>query len=124
MSTPSPSVDGSAPAVLTTQEVREIATLARLALSDAEIEKMTHDLGAILGHVASLRELDTTNVEPMTHAVPFSCPLRTDVAEPSLSVDEALSGAPRREASFFQVPRIIVAPSGAGVAAAELEGEG
>lgn len=121
MSTPSESTAGSAPAPLTTQEVREIATLARLALSDAEIEKMTHDLGAILGYVAALGELDTKGVEPMTHAVPFSCPLRPDVVEPSLPVDEALAAAPRREASFFQVPRIIASSA---TASSDVEGEG
>lgn len=124
MSTPSPSKDGSAPAPLTTQEVREIATLARLALSDAEVEKMTHDLAAILGYVAALRELDTTGVEPMTHAVPFSCPLRADVVEPSLTVSEALAAAPRREASFFQVPRIIASGGATGSAASDSDGEG
>ena len=126
MSTPSESGPGSAPAPLTTQEVREIATLARLALSDAEIDRMTHDLGAILGYVAALGELDTRDVEPMTHAVPFSCPLRPDVVEPSLPVDEALAAAPRREASFFQVPRIIASasPPTAGGGATDLDGEG
>jgi len=88
------------------EEVREIAVLARLALGEDEIVRMTHDLDAILGYVHALRELDTAEVEPMTHAVPFDCPLRPDEVAPSLSVDEALANAPRREASFFQVPRI------------------
>ncbi|MEA2699631.1 MAG: aspartyl-tRNA(Asn)/glutamyl-tRNA(Gln) amidotransferase subunit, partial [Myxococcales bacterium] len=74
---------------------------------DQEVDRMTHDLDAILGYVAALKELDTSDVEPMTHAVPFDCPLRPDVAEASLPLDEALKNAPRREASFFQVPRII-----------------
>jgi aspartyl-tRNA(Asn)/glutamyl-tRNA(Gln) amidotransferase subunit C len=92
-------------------EVREIATLARLMLTDAEVERMTHDLDAILGYVAALSDLDTDSIEPMTHAVPFDCPLREDVTEPALSLEEALQNAPRREASFFQVPRIIPSPS-------------
>ena len=94
------------------EEVREIATLARLRLTDQEVDRMTIDLDAILGYVAALKELDTTNVEPMTHAVPFDCPLRPDVTQPSLPLDEALKNAPRREASFFQVPRIIASPGG------------
>jgi aspartyl-tRNA(Asn)/glutamyl-tRNA(Gln) amidotransferase subunit C len=89
------------------EEVREIAVLARLALSEDEIARMTQDLGAILGYVDALRELDTSTTEPMTHAVPFDCPLRPDEVGVSLSVDEALANAPRREASFFQVPRIV-----------------
>ena len=95
------------------EEVREIAVLARLELSDQEIERMTTDLDAILGYVDALKELDTTAVEPMTHAVPFDCPLRADVVGVSLPVEEALQNAPRREASFFQVPR-IVSKGGAG----------
>jgi aspartyl-tRNA(Asn)/glutamyl-tRNA(Gln) amidotransferase subunit C len=89
------------------QEVREIAILARLELSDQEIERMTGDLDAILGYVATLEELDTSSVEPMTHAVPFDCPRRADQVGPSLPVEEALRNAPRREGSFFQVPRIV-----------------
>jgi aspartyl-tRNA(Asn)/glutamyl-tRNA(Gln) amidotransferase subunit C len=96
------------------EEVREIATLARLRLSDQEVDRMTVDLDAILGYVATLRELDTSNVEPMTHAVPFDCPLRPDAVGASLPIDDALRNAPRREASFFQVPRIIAPPGGGG----------
>ena len=95
------------------EEVREIAQLARLELSDQEIERMTSDLDAILGYVDALKELDTAAIEPMTHAVPFDCPLRADAVGVSLPVEEALKNAPRREASFFQVPR-IVSKGGAG----------
>ncbi|HEX3694661.1 MAG TPA: Asp-tRNA(Asn)/Glu-tRNA(Gln) amidotransferase subunit GatC [Polyangia bacterium] len=94
------------------EEVREIATLARLRLTDQEVDRMTVDLDAILGYVAALKELDTADVEPMTHAVPFDCPLRPDATAPSLPLEEALRNAPRREASFFQVPRIIASGSG------------
>ncbi|HXI55014.1 MAG TPA: Asp-tRNA(Asn)/Glu-tRNA(Gln) amidotransferase subunit GatC [Polyangia bacterium] len=96
------------------EEVREIATLARLRLTDQEVDRMTHDLDAILGYVAALKELDTSDVEPMTHAVPFDCPLRPDVAQASLPLDDALKNAPRREASFFQVPRIIASSPSSG----------
>jgi len=97
---------------MTPEEVRELALLARLALSDQEVARMTGDLGAILTYVDALRELDTTGIEPMTHAVPFDCPLRDDQVAPSLPVDEALANAPRREGSFFQVPRIVPGPGG------------
>jgi aspartyl-tRNA(Asn)/glutamyl-tRNA(Gln) amidotransferase subunit C len=95
-------------------EVREIAALARLRLGEEEIARMTQDLDAILGYVAALRELDTGSVEPMTHAVPFDCPLRPDEVAPPLSLEEALANAPRREGSFFQVPRIVPPPGGGG----------
>ncbi len=99
---------------ITSDEVRELALLARLALSEQEVTRMTGDLTAILTYVDALRELDTTGVEPMTHAVPFDCPLRDDQVAPSLPVDEALANAPRREGSFFQVPRIVPGPGGGG----------
>jgi aspartyl-tRNA(Asn)/glutamyl-tRNA(Gln) amidotransferase subunit C len=88
-------------------EVREIAALARLRMDDAEIERMTHDLDDILGYIETVKNLDTTGAEPMTHAVPFDCPLREDQPRPSLSVDEALQNAPRRKEGYFEVPRIL-----------------
>jgi aspartyl-tRNA(Asn)/glutamyl-tRNA(Gln) amidotransferase subunit C len=103
------------------EEVREIAALARLRLDDDEVTRMTHDLDAILGYVAALRELPTDSVEPMTHAVPFDCPLRDDVARAALPVDEVLANAPRREGTFFQVPRVVPGPGDAGSGAAENE---
>src|SRR5688572_19175643 len=89
------------------EEVREIATLARLRLDPAEVERMTHELDAILGYIDTVMNLDTGDAEPMTHAVPFDCPLRDDLPGEPLPVDEALANAPRREGGFFQVPRII-----------------
>ena len=92
------------------EEVREIAMLARLRLDDEEVARMTHDLDAILGYVAALSELDVAGVEPMTHAVPFDCPLRPDEARPPLPLEEALRNAPRREGGFFEVPRVVPGP--------------
>ena len=88
-------------------EVRTIAALARLRLSEAEIERMTHELDAILEYIDTVKNLDTGDTEPMTHAVPFDCPLREDEPKPSLSVDDALRNAPRRRDAFFEVPRIV-----------------
>jgi aspartyl-tRNA(Asn)/glutamyl-tRNA(Gln) amidotransferase subunit C len=88
-------------------EVREIAALARLRLDDAEIERMAHELDGILGYIETIQQLDVGDAQPMTHAVPFDCPTREDAVGEMLSVDAALKNAPRREASFFQVPRII-----------------
>jgi aspartyl-tRNA(Asn)/glutamyl-tRNA(Gln) amidotransferase subunit C len=93
------------------EEVREIATLARLRLDPAEVERMAHELDAILGYIDTVMNLDTGDAEPMTHAVPFDCPLREDVPGEPLPVDEALANAPRRDGGFFQVPRIIGGPA-------------
>lgn len=88
-------------------EVEEIAFLARLRLGPDEIERLRGELTAMLGYVEQLRELDTSGVEPMTHAVPIPCPLRQDVVAPSLAVEEALADAPHRVDDCFAVPRII-----------------
>jgi aspartyl-tRNA(Asn)/glutamyl-tRNA(Gln) amidotransferase subunit C len=92
---------------ITLAEVKEIAVLARLELGADEAERLRVELSSILGHIEKLRALDTTGVEPMTHAVPLDCPLREDAALPSFSADEALADAPQRDGDFFAVPRII-----------------
>jgi aspartyl-tRNA(Asn)/glutamyl-tRNA(Gln) amidotransferase subunit C len=102
---------------ITPDEVREVAQLARLRLGEDEVTRLAVDLDRMLDYVDALRELDTAAVEPMTHAVPFECPLRADETAPSLPVDDVLANAPRRENSFFQVPRIVPGPG-------EASGEG
>jgi aspartyl-tRNA(Asn)/glutamyl-tRNA(Gln) amidotransferase subunit C len=94
---------------LTREEVAEIAQLARLALSDVELDSLRGDLDAILAHVAVLAEVDTTGVEPMTHAVPALLRLRDDKTEPSLPVEVALADAPASRDGCFEVPAIIKA---------------
>jgi aspartyl-tRNA(Asn)/glutamyl-tRNA(Gln) amidotransferase subunit C len=89
------------------EEVREIAALARLRLTDAELERMTGELDAILGYIDTIKGIDTADTEPMTHAVPFDCPLREDAPGEPLPVEEALRNAPRSENPYFLVPRII-----------------
>ena len=94
------------------KEVREIAQLARLRLADDEVQRLAGELDAILGYIEELREVDTEGVEPMTHAVPFDCPLRPDQVGQMLSPEEALANAPRREGTLFVVPRIVPSPGG------------
>ncbi len=94
-------------------EVREIAGLARLRLDDGEIDRLAHELDGILGYIETVKGLDTSHVSPMTHAVPFDCPMRPDEVGPSLSIDEALQNAPRRHESSFEVPRIVPGTGGA-----------
>jgi len=98
---------------INSEEVREIAALARLRLDEAEIERMAHELDGILGYIETVKNLPTADVEPMTHAVPFDCPMREDVAGQSLTVDEALQNAPRRRDGSFEVPRIVPGTGGA-----------
>lgn len=94
---------------LTRDEVAEIAQLARLAMSEGELESLRGELAAILDHVAALREVDTTGIEPMTHAVPTTLRLRPDTAAESLPVDVALRDAPVERDGCFEVPAIIKA---------------
>lgn len=89
------------------KEVEEIALLARLHLEPDELDRMQAELGSILEHFAVIAQVDTTDVPPMTHAVPTDMRLRADAPEPSLPASEALAAAPRREGDLFVVPAII-----------------
>jgi aspartyl-tRNA(Asn)/glutamyl-tRNA(Gln) amidotransferase subunit C len=97
---------------LTPQQVRDIAKLARLELSDAELGEMAIQLGAIVGYVSQLQEAATDGVEPLAHALPVANVFREDEPAPSLPVEEALANAPdpRRDARgepFFGVPAVL-----------------
>jgi len=93
--------------VISRKDVEHVARLSRLALSDAEIEKMREQLAAILAHIDTLRALDTEQVEPTSHAVPMENVMRDDEPCPSLPQEAMLANAPDRSADFFRVPRII-----------------
>src|SRR4051794_20766525 len=99
---------------ITADEVRELALLARLRLSDEEVQAMTENLGAILAYVDALRALDTPPADPMPPAVPFVCPPGPDEVKPSLSREGGRANAPRRDGNFFQVPRIVPGPGADG----------
>ena len=92
---------------LSRKEVEEIALLARLHLQPSELEQMQQELGAILEHFSAIASVDTTDVPPMTHAVPLELRLRPDVPDPSLPVGEALRNAPAKQNDVFVVPAII-----------------
>jgi|ERR1017187_4236822 aspartyl-tRNA(Asn)/glutamyl-tRNA(Gln) amidotransferase subunit C len=98
---------------INSEEVREIAALARLRLDESEVERMTHELDGILGYIETVKNLATGDALPMTHAVPFDCPMREDEPGQSLTVDEALQNAPRRREGSFEVPRIVPGTGGA-----------
>ncbi len=92
---------------ITREEVERVATLARLSLTGDEAARMTGQLDSILDYVALLQSVDTTGVEPTSHAVPMRTPLREDRAVPGLPPDVGLSNAPEREGSAFVVPPVL-----------------
>lgn len=94
-------------AQLTRADVLKVASLARLKLTDAELEDCTAKLGKILDYVASLNEINTDEVEPMVHAVELSNVFRDDVVQPSLPQTAALANAPKSDGRFFLVPQIL-----------------
>lgn len=92
---------------ITRADVVHVARLARLDLSDAEIELFTAQLGTILEHVARVEALDTTGVAPTAHPIPLTNVLRADEPRPGLPRDEVLAMAPAAEDDRFRVPRIL-----------------
>lgn len=95
--------------MLSLEEVRRVAALARLELSPEEERLFAGQLSAILEYVDQLGELDVSGVEPMTHALAAgeAPPLRPDEVRPGLPPEKALAAAPARAGTCFQVPRII-----------------
>lgn len=87
-------------------EVRKVAMLARLALSEDELERMRGDLDGILDWMAALAKLDTTGVEPTFHAVEMVTPLRDDEPTAGLRHIEALRAAARSDQGGFAVPKV------------------
>jgi aspartyl-tRNA(Asn)/glutamyl-tRNA(Gln) amidotransferase subunit C len=92
---------------ITREQVRHVAVLARLNLSDDEIDRFTRELAAILAYVDQLQEVDVHGVEPTAHAVAIQNVLRADEVQGSFNPDEALAIAPKRDGSFFQVPKVL-----------------
>lgn len=94
-------------APLTRSEVEHVARLARLALTDDELDALTTELGAILEHAAEVSALDTAGVPPTAHPLPLVNVFRADVARPGLDRDEVLAAAPEAQDGRFRVPRIL-----------------
>ncbi len=88
-------------------EVRRVADLARLELSEQELERYSKQLNQILGHVERLRQVDTKEVETDLGAPAFEPDLRPDVLLPCLDPLEALANAPDAAHGYFKVPRVI-----------------
>jgi len=92
---------------LTRADVEHVAQLARLALTGAELDSLTSELGAILEHAAQVSALDTAGVPPTAHPLPLVNVFRADEARPCLTRGDVLAGAPATEDGRFRVPRIL-----------------
>ena len=89
------------------EEVLNIAKLARLRLSETEVEVFREQLSEILDYVEKLSEVDTSEVEPTTHAVPLAMHLRADEPRSRLTREEVLSNAPDQADGHFRVPKVV-----------------
>ncbi len=106
---------GAASAGVSVEQVRHVADLANLELTAEELPRMAHDLNAILGHIAQLSELDTSDVVPMAQVgdalgvapAAFGEGLRADVVRPSVDRAAVMSQAPDTDGRFFKVPKVI-----------------
>ena len=92
--------------MITIKDVEHVAKLARLELTEEEKEKFTKQLGDVLKHVDAMNEVDTSNVEPMAHAIDFVNVMREDEVKQDFTREEMLKNAPEEEDGFFKVPRI------------------
>ena len=92
---------------LTAQEVRWVAHLARLQLTETELETMTRQLSAIVDYVDRLKQVNTDGVEPMAHALAIRNVFRDDEPASSLPVADALANAPQRRGDFYSVPPVL-----------------
>lgn len=95
------------PAQLSRDEVAHLADLARIDLTEAELDHLAPQLSVILESVASIQGVAGDDVPPTSHALPLTNVFREDVVAPSLSPEDALSGAPEAEQQRFAVPRIL-----------------
>lgn len=92
--------------MITVKDVEHVAKLARLELTEEEKEKFTKQLGDVLKHVDAMNEVDTSNVEPMAHAIDFVNVMREDKVYYEQTKEELMKNAPYEEDGFFRVPRI------------------
>lgn len=92
---------------ITLEQVRHVAKLARLDLTDDHLHRIAPQLESILEYVAKIGEVDVSGVEPMAHAVPLVNVLRDDQVRPSLPLEQVLQNAPDTDGPFFKVPKVI-----------------
>ncbi len=92
---------------ITRAQVAHLADLARIDLSDAELDHLAPQLAVILDSIKSINDVAAEDVPPTSHALPLTNVFRDDVVRPGLTAEEALSGAPEVEQRRFMVPRIL-----------------
>lgn len=92
---------------VTQADVKHVARLARLGLSEAEIETFQKQLSDILSYFDKLQELDTEGVPPTAHPTPLKNVFREDVARPAMPREKVLANAPEEQDGYFRVPRIL-----------------
>lgn len=92
---------------LSRDEVAHVAMLARIQLSDAELDKLAGQLDQIVGFVGQVNDIAADDIPPMSHPLPLTNVTRPDEVRPSLTQAEALSGAPASDLGRFEVPRIL-----------------
>ena len=92
---------------ITRADVEHVAGLARLSLTDDEAASMASDLDTILEYAELLQELDTSDVEPTSHADPLATPMREDIVMSGIDPRVALANAPEQKGDAFVVPRVI-----------------
>jgi aspartyl-tRNA(Asn)/glutamyl-tRNA(Gln) amidotransferase subunit C len=92
---------------LSREDVAKVALLARLRLSEDELDRLTEQLGQIVGYVEQLQQVDTDDVEPMAHGVELSNVFRDDALRPSLPRDASLANAPKRDEECYRVPAVL-----------------
>lgn len=92
---------------ITSQDVLKVAKLSRLEISDSEVELFTSQLEKILGYVAQLEKVDTSNIEPTTRAVEVINVMREDTVITTNVREDLLDQAPQREGDFYRVPKIL-----------------
>ena len=90
-----------------TATVKKVASLARIAISDSDAERLAPELNNILGWIEQLGEVDTAKVEPMTAVIPNTLRLRADVVTEGQQRDAVLQNAPQGEHGFFTVPKVV-----------------
>ena len=94
-------------AAISRDDVAHLAKLARIEMSPAELDHMASELEQILGAVKRVQEVATADIAPTSHPLSMSNVFRDDVVKPSLTNDEALSGAPAQAEDRFKVPQIL-----------------
>ena len=95
---------------ITRDDVAHLARLARIAMTDDELDRLAGELDVILSSVARVQEVAAADIPPTSHAVPLTNVLRADEPAPSLGADAALAAAPEAEGSRFRVPQILGDP--------------